>query len=785
VLCLVVCLSILCHAAETDKRPVDWVNPLIDTHDSRWFYFSSASRPFGMVNLSPDTNIQSSWHSGYVYDSTTIRCFSHVHGWQLSGIPVMPTTGDFKGHLGMDAYQSAFSHDDEIVKPGYHKVVLKDYAITAELTSTARVGFHKFTFPESERSYVLFDTGAYLAHGPVRASEVRRISDTEIVGYSITTALRTGVDGTARRRLLRPKDATVYFVAVFNKPFQKFGVWKDKKLIEDNAESLLGENAGAYVQFATAANEVIMMKVAISYTSIEQARLNLRTELPHWNFDKVKEESIEEWNDWLSRIEVEGGSDKQKVKFYTDLWHALLGRRTISDVDGRYCDMTGPEPVIRKVRLDRDGKPLFPHLNFDALWGAHWSCNILWSMAYPKVTDTFCNTMLNMYRDGGLIPRGPSAGNYTFVMIGDPASSFFACAYNKGIRNYDVEKAYEGLRKNAFPGGIRDHAGYEHNKNASGGGIDFYIKHGYVPEDIEVGAGHQDGASMTLEYAYQDWCLAQFAKALGKDEDHRLFMLRAGNYRNLWDPSLKLMRPRSKDGTWMEGIGLLRGNDFCEGNAAQYTNFVPHDIAGLCRLFGGREKYTEVLNYIFERSQSKRFLRTLVSYSNQPSTGMAHLFNYSGAPWLSQKWVRLVKEMTFGDITPYGGYNGDEDQGQMGSLGALMAIGLFEVRGGAGVDSIYEITSPVFDKVTIHLDPAYYTGKTFVIRTKNNSKDNMYIQSAKLNGKPWNRCWFYHKVFAQGGTLELELGPRPNKKWGSAIEDAPPSMTWPLGRTRP
>jgi predicted alpha-1,2-mannosidase len=777
VLSILLILSGFGNAAESQRRPVDWVNPLIDTHDSRWFYFSSASRPFGMVNLSPDTKRHSSWHSGYVYDSTAVRCFSHVHAWQLAGIPVMPTTGELQGHLGMDVYKSAFSHETEIVKPGYHKVVLQDYGITAELTSTTRVGFHKYTFSKNEKCHILFDTGAYLAHGPTKSSFIKKKSDTEIVGYSVTTALRTGLDGTEKRRLLRPKEATIYFAAELSTPFEKFGVWKDKQLLDGDAKSLTGKNIGGYITFSTKANNVVYLKVAISYTSIEQAQLNLKEELPHWDFDRVKKESIEEWNDWLSRIEVEGGSDQQKTKLYTDVWHALLGRRTMSDVDGKYCDMTGDGPVIRQVKLGTDGKPLYPHLNFDALWGTHWSCNILWSMAYPNVMDWFCNTMLDMYRDGGLIPRGPSAGNYSFVMIGDPAASFFACAYNKGIRNYDVELAYKGLRKNAFPGGIRAHAGYEHSKNATGGDIAHYIKHGYVPEDIDVGVGHQDGAAMTLEYSYQDWCMAQFAKALGKTSDYELFMKRSHNYKTLWDTSLKLMRPRARNGKWMEGVYLIRGEDFCESNAIEYTFFVPHDIAGMCNLFGSREKYTDVLNFIFESSRSKNFHRAMLSYHNQPATGMAHMFNYADAPWLSQKWVREVKERTFGDTTPYGGYNGDEDQGQMGALSALMALGLFEVRGGAGLEPIYEITSPVFDKVTIHLDSDYYSGKTFVISTKNNSKDNMYIQSAKLNGKPWNKCWLTHKVFAQGGKLFLDLGPDPNKNWANAVKDAPPSMS--------
>ena len=242
------------------------------------------------------------------------------------------------------------------------------------------------------------------------------------------------------------------------------------------------------------------------------------------------------------------------MKFYTDLWHALLGRRIVSDVDGSYCDNTGPQPVTRQVRLDAQGKPLFPHYNFDALWGSQWSLNILWSFAYPEVMDGFCNTMVDMYRDGGMIPRGPSGGNYTFVMIGDPAAPFFAAAYNKGIRGYDAEKAYEGLRKNALPGGIRDHAGYEFGTNASGGGMKYYVERGYVPEDIEGRGMHKDGAAMTLEYAYEDWCVAQFAKALGKDADARWLSARSYNYTNLWDASMKLMHPRNRDGSWLRPL---------------------------------------------------------------------------------------------------------------------------------------------------------------------------------------------------------------------------------------
>lgn len=766
--------SLLFNEAGTKKNYVDLVNPFVDSHCSRWFFFSSACRPFGMVSLSPDTDTEHSWGSGYLYDSKQIRCFSHVHNWQMSGVAVMPTVGEFKGHLGMNAYQSAFTHDGEIAKPGYHKVKLTDYDITAELTSTMRVGFHCYTFPKSDASYILFDTGAFLAHGPTAYSEVWKVSDKEIAGWEMME--RTG---------RRPKDTPVYFYAQLSKPMDKVVSWREGRIESNsNPERISGKNAGMAVRFKTEKDEKVMLKVAISYVSVEQARKNMLTELSGWDFEQVKQSSFSEWNDWLGRIEVEGGSREQQIKLYTDLWHALLGRHVVSDADGHYMDMTSDFPRIRQIPLGEDGKPLYNHHNFDAWWGSHWSLNILWSMAYPEVMDNFCNTMIDMYQNGGLIPRGPSGGNYTYVMIGDPAVSFFASAYNKGIRNYDAELAYEGLRKNAFVGGIRDHAGYEHSKTAYSGGMKYYEEWGYVPDGRkDVEGMHTTGASMTLEYAYQDWCLAQMAKTMGKLQDYEFFMKRSKNYRNLWNPESGYMQPRGEDGNWLpyfDPLELTEKGGFCESNSAIYSHYVPHDMAGLIELYGGADQYVKRLNANFEKSESYGFFRSnktkegnWTDYGNQPGTGMAHLFSYAGAPWLTQKWVRKVKA-AYCDVTPYGGYRDDEDQGQMGALGVLMAIGLFEVDGGCAEKPFYEITSPLFDKVTIHLDNRYYSGKTFQIITKGNSTDNMYIQNASLNGKKWNKCWFYHEDFIKGGTLELKLGAKPNKKWG--VEELPPSF---------
>lgn len=758
--------SLLFNEAKARKNCVDLVNPFVDSHRSRWFFFSSACRPFGMVSLSPDTDTEHSWGSGYLYDSKHIRCFSHIHNWQMSGVAVMPTVGEFKGHLGMDAYQSVFTHEGEIAKPGYHKVKLADYDVTAELTSTMRVGFHRYTFPKSDKSYIIFDTGAFLAHGPTAYSEVWRISDTEIAGWEIME--RTG---------RRPKDTPVYFYAQLSKPIKEIITWREGKIQRNSyPERISGKDAGMAVQLNTEESEAVMLKVAISYVSAEQARKNMQSELAHWDFDQVKQSSVSEWNDWLGRIEVDGGTREQQIKMYTDLWHALLGRHVVSDADGHYMDMTTDYPRIRQIPPGEDGRPLYNHHNFDAWWGSHWSLNILWSMAYPEVMNDFCNTMVDMYQHGGLIPRGPSGGNYTYVMIGDPAASFFATAYNKGIRNYNAELAYEGLRKNAFVGGIRDHAGYEHSKTARSGGMKYYEERGYVPDGrTDVQGMHTTGASMTLEYAYQDWCVAQMAKKMGKQQDYDYFMKRSQNYRTLWNPKSGYMQPRGVDGNWLpdfDPLELTEKGGFCESNSAIYSHYVPHDMAELIELYGGADKYIEKLNSNFEKSEAYGFFRSndtkegnWTDYGNQPGTGMAHLFNYASAPWLTQKWVRKVKA-AYGDITPYGGYRDDEDQGQMGALGVLMAIGLFEVDGGCAEKPVYEITSPVFDRVTIHLDNRYYPGKTFRIVTKNNSAKNMYIQSATLNGEKWNKYWFYHDDFAKGGVLELKMGPKANKQWG-------------------
>jgi predicted alpha-1,2-mannosidase len=777
------CFVLLGQQAQTlAEKPAELVYPLLDAANSRWFFFSSATRPFGMVNLSPDMGIGGAWDSGYRYHEDTINFFSHIHAWQLSGVPVLPVSGEFNGHLGPQKYGSAYSHDKEIVQAGYHKVDLDTYDIKAELTATTRVGFHRYSYPADRKKFILLDLGTVLGPSATEKGYAQQVHGNEIEGYALMAPTRR-----------RPKATFVYFVIKLDKPFKNMYSWQNGKL-EGKTRNYEGSDGGVYVEFEDNDALTVKMKVAISYVSVDQARNNMDTELPHWDFDKVKEEAFDEWNEWLSRIKVEGGTRKERSRFYTDLWHALQGRRVISDTNGKYCDMTGDKPRIGQIPLDESGKPLFNYYNSDAFWGAQWTLNTLWHLVYPEVTEEFVNSMLMMYEDGGLIPRGPSGGNYTYVMTGASSTPFIVSAYMKGIRGFDVEQAYEGMRKNHMPGGIMSKAGYEHNTSV-GGGLKYYMENGYVPypnPDRNRGF-HNEGAGQTLEYAYQDWCLSQMALTLGKERDAEYFGERAQNYKNVWDASSGWMRPRQLDGKWLEPFNPIQSHHgFVESTATQMTWFVPHDMGGLFKLMGGNDKAANRLNQQFLIADvhdfvSKSFKQdpfvnrerrnTYLNYGNQPSMQVGFVFNYTGQPWLTQFWTREVTERIYSDLDPDHGYNGDEDQGFMGALAVLLKMGLFEMRGGASIRPIYEIGSPIFNKITIKLNKDYYSGEEFIIETTNNSSKNRYIQSAMLDGNPLNESWFYHEELVNGGKLILEMGNHPNKQWGSDLSQLPPSAT--------
>lgn len=765
-----------CHPCSvSDRRPVDWVAPLIDTGKPkvRWVFSSSANRPFGMVRLSADTDPVGTWAAGYRYFSRQIQCFSHVHAWQLSGIPVMPIDRRVTAPVRIGELGSDFSHEREAVRPGFYAVHLETHETDVELTATERVGFHRYHFPDRVQSSIVLDLGSELGPSAMSDAHLRVVSSTELEGM---------VENAPTGR--RPKPCRIHFTIQFDRPFDSFLAWQDGQTIAP-AEEPGGPGCGAAIGFASIGGLTVQMKVGLSYVSTVQARLNLETEVPHWDFDRVRSEAEDDWNRWLSRIEVDGGSDRQRTRFHTDIWRALQGGYLTSDVDGRYCDRTGDSPVVRRIPVGTDGRPAYRRLEADLFWGAHWSLSPLWNLAWPEVLNDWCNTLVDTYRHGGLIPRGPSGGNYTFVMIASHSTAFLVAAWMKGIRSFDIETAYEGMRKNAFPGGLMSKAGYEH-VTCRGGGIEHYLDRGYIPEGRGIeGLIHVDGAAQTLEYAYDDWCLAQLADLLGKDDDRRLFLKRATNYRNLFNPSTGFLQPRNLDGSWLEPFSPYSMQGWCEANGWQYSFYVPHDIAGLIRLVGGREAFTRRLDRAFEEAVAMDFyapkpeLRrdaVTVNYGNEPGRFTAHLFNHSGCPWLTQRWSRRVLEQTFGSIEPLG-FCEDDDNGLAAATSALLAIGLFDLRGGAALKPVYELGSPVFDRITIHLDPTVRPDRTFVIETRGNAPENPYIQSATLNGAQLERPWFFHETLAAGGRLILDLGPKPNRSWGSRVEDAPPSMS--------
>ncbi|WP_201300926.1 GH92 family glycosyl hydrolase [Sunxiuqinia indica] len=752
------CSSCSTNEPQRVENPVDLVVPTVDSANSRWFFFSSACRPFGMVNLSPDTQTGGAWGSGYRYNTDTIKGFSHVHAWQLAGVSVMPVViKNEKGRDIFDNYESKFSHDNETAAPGYHSLVLERYNIKAELTSSTRVGFHRYTFQDQEKAALLFNLNGMLGPSLMKDGELKQTGQYTLEGKTVNSPT-----------MRRPKDCTVFFQIELNEPV--------RSVVQDE------ETKNFLVSLDLSGSKELLMKVAISYTSADNAAENLQAEIPEWDFDGIVQDSKNEWNKMLGRIEVNGGSQEQQKRFYTDLWHALQGRRTISDVNGTYPDNTGETFRIGQLPLDDNGKPRFNHYNSDSFWGAQWTINMLWGLVYPEMMVDFSNSLMQYYHDGGLVPRGPSGGNYTYVMTGATATPFIVSAIQKGLLKDSLDVVYQALKKDHLPGGIMEKAGYEHNTNL-GGGLKYYMEKGYVPYPIPEGdfGLHQDGASLTMEYAYQDWTLAQLAKKLGYDDDYRYFMERGQNYRHVYDPTSGWMRPKDVNGKWYAAFDPYQHeHGFNESNAAQSSWFVPHDLKGLAELMGGEEQTVDKLNNSFQIAEKQGFTigtshdlehhpeynRVPINYGNQPSMQTAFIFNYLASPWLTQYWSRKVVETVYEGISPQRGYNGDEDQGLMGSLAVLMKLGLFSMDGGCSGEPQLELGSPLFDKVIIHLNPKYYTGKTIEIETINNGPENCFIQSAKLNGAPLNNWQILQKELVKGSKLTLEMGDQPNKSWG-------------------
>jgi predicted alpha-1,2-mannosidase len=764
----VLCILLISSTAFAQKQPVDYVNLFTGSSNSRWQLFPGPSLPFGMVKLSPD-NQENVWNGGYEYSVGSISGFSHLHAMSLSGVSIMPMTGKIEPYPGQPktfhgnldgpfgtmwtaGFRSRYEKSSEKASPGYYSVHLLDHHIQTELTATVRTGWLRFTFPESKESHIFYDF------------DFPTEEKTEILEVAVKTINQNEIQGFIRQRNQYADEFTVHFVSQFSKPFKHANAWKtekytgndinygtswrDKQNIQRNINDFAGkDDCGIYLDFETSKNEQILIRTGISFVSVANAKLNLETESQPfgWDFDKVKESAAKTWNDLLGKVEIEDNNQANKTKFYTCLYRSYSGKSIISDVNGSYTDMY-EKPQQLKAPADAV-------YSSDGFWGAQWNNTPVWTLLTPKIANSWVNAMLEMYDKGGWIAEAPTGFEYAPIMDAQHHKSLIVSSYMKGIRDFDAEKAWQAIKHDlTTPDTVLASGGHVGSRS-----LRPYMKYGYVPDE--------DGpTSNTLEYAYDDWVAAQFARVLGKKTDEVYFQQRSENYKNTFDSETRYMRRRNRDGSFVKDFDPFffgcangwNGSGYMEGNAWLYTFFVPHNVPDLINLVGKKT---------FNTRLEEGFMKDLVDMGNQPNLQAPFLFNYSGKPWLTQKYTRYVLN-NFYDNSPYKGWQGEEDEGQLSSLFVLISMGLFEMDGGCSTEPYFDLSSPLFKKVKIHLDKKYYSGNTFEIETINNSEQNIFIQSATLNGKPLLKPILLHKDLVKGGKLVFIMGNRPNENWG-------------------
>lgn len=751
-LLFVAIISPLTVVAKERKSAVDYVDMFIGTSNSRWMLGPYAQEPFGMVQLGPD-NQGNVWMGGYEYAIGSISGFSHIHAWTMGGLMIMPTTADLAlGNNSVDSpykgansgYHSRIVKESEKASPGYYSAYLYDHEVLAELTATTRCGVHRYTFPERRESRVLIDLlfPTEWDYGfSIKDAKITKISDTELEGYA---ACNSG-------NWSNWNDYKLHFVIRFSEPFHTLNGWNEGRE-QQNITEISGKNdIGVYALYTTEEGKQITVCTALSLVSIEQARLNMEAELAplDYDFDRVHKQTRQKWSDLLSKIEVKGGSEEDKTKFYTNLYRSYAGKQTWSDVNGKYVDAC--ENVQQLTSGEMYGG--------DAFWNSFWNLNGLWSIITPRYMDNWVTTQLELYKHNGWTCKGPAGLEYSGIMEGSHETALMVAAYQKGIRE-DGEAIYEAVRKNVTHTGIYHPCrGWTGNPQ-----LDRYIEYGYMPTEDGV-------VSKTLDYAYDDWCVGQLALAIGKKEEGEAFIKRSMNYRNVFHPELKYVVRRNRNGEWDKNFDLFSNQGFIEGNSWQYSWYVPHDIEGLIELIGV-ELFNERLEEGFAKSEKHRFAahvfdRTMgqsaefyINHGNEVNMCTPFLFNYSGKPWLAQKWSRAILDSYYGS-TPFHGWEGDEDEGQMAAWYVMSAMGLFEMNGGVGANPELDITSPLFREITIHLDGDYYSGKTFTIKAKGNSDENIYIQRMTLNGEAWHSTRIPFEAIVAGGELTLWMGSEP------------------------
>jgi predicted alpha-1,2-mannosidase len=741
---LVTVSSLIATPAWAAKNPVEEPLPMVGTAEHGHAY-PGAIVPFGMVQLSPDTPIRG-WDgcSGYHYSDSAICGFSHTHlagtgCGCLGDVLLMPTVGEVRLEAGSagKGYTSRFSHADELAVPGYYRVLLQDPQVTAELTATIRCGFHKYTFPATDNAHIVLDLVHGVGNNAVEAT-VNVENNTTVSGSRIS-------DGWGGQR-------AIYFVMQFSKPFASFGIEQDNHRLAADAREGKGRHLKAFVNYKTAAKEAVLVKVGISGTGIEGARKNLAAEIPDWNFEKIHAAATKQWKELLDTIvQVESFDPHIRNTFYANLYLACQAPVTFNDVDGTYRGMD---------RKNHAGAGFENYTEF-SLWDTYRAEHPLLNLIQPQRVDDLVQSMLAEYKESGnhSTPIWPLWGNETWCMIGYHSVAVIAEAYLKGFRGFDVEAAYQALRDTAMQ-----------DRN----GLKSYRERGYV--DSRRGG---EATSRTLEFAYDDWCLARMAEALGHKEDAELFYQRSANYRNHFDRTVNFFRGRKADGSWRKPFNpiALVGDEYTEADAWQYAFAVQQDVPGMISLYGGDEAFVQRLDAMFNADST--ILTSIPDISGrigQCSQGdeqchhVPYLYNYAGAPYKTQQRVRQIMDTLYND-TP-AGQCGNVDCGQMAAWYVFSALGFYPVNPASGV---YIIGSPVVTKAVLNLDAKKYKGSKFTVTAKNNSPKNIYIQSASLNGKPLQQAWLTHEQITSGGTLALVMGPQPNLEWGKAQSVRPPA----------
>ena len=708
------------------------VDPLIGT-GGHGHTFPGAARPFGMVQLSPDTyNSGWDWCSGYHYSDSSIMGFSHTH---LSGtgrgdlldVLIMPGSGRLHFVPGSrenpdEGYRSRFDHSQEFASPGYYSVLLKDYGIRAELTATVRAGFHRYTFPESEDAHILIDLFHGYATDSVIETCINIVNDSLITGYRKSRGWGEGDEEFFAEQ-------EVYFAAAFSKPFVSSGIAKDL-LPDPTQKTAVGRDLKAYVTYATNAGEQVLVKVGISSVDIDGAINNLNEEITDWDFDRIRNEAKAEWESELEKISIEDADESLMRTFYTALYHTMIAPYQFSDVDGRYRGFD--KKIHRAVG--------FTNYTVFSLWDTFRAANPLNTIIQTDRVAGMINAFLHQYNEYGLLPVWTLWGSETNCMIGYHAIPVIADAYLKGIPGIDMKSLYPAIKKSAMQDEF---------------GIRFLKEYGYIPMDKD-----KKSVSKTLEYAFDDWCIAQIANELGKEEDYRYFMKRSQSFVHLFDSEYQLMNGKSSDGTPRRPFDATYSSygpsDFIEGNSWQYSFFVPHDMPGLISLYGGKESFANKLEELFTMQTSSGEPKPLdvtgligeYAHGNEPSHHVAYLFNFADRPEKSQFWLNKIMTSLYNE-TPEG-LCGNEDCGQMSAWYVFSAMGFYPVNPASGN---YELGSPIIKKARLK------TGNnTLLIEAKNLSDENIYVKKVILNGKVLNRHYITHKEILEGGTLEFHMG---------------------------